>query len=94
MRNYELPIIVSPTIEGDGVTAVIEKVSGFIGAVNGEVTSVDLWGRQQLAYLINNHREGTYALLNVNMPPASILELERNLKLTEEVIRYMLVKVE
>ena len=94
MRDYELAFIVSPNIEGEGVTAVVEKVSGFIGAINGEVASVDVWGRRALAYAINNHREGTYILLKTKMPPASLLELERNLKLSEEVIRYLLVKAE
>ncbi len=94
MRNYELAIIVSPNIEAEGVTAIVEKVSGHIGAINGEVTSIDVWGRRSLAYAINNHREGTYVLLKVEMLPASIVELERNLKLTEEVIRYLLVNPE
>jgi len=58
------------------------------------VASVDVWGRKSLAYPINNHREGTYVLLLANMPPASLGELERNLKLSEEVIRYLLVKAE
>lgn len=94
MRDYELAIIVSPIIETEGVTAVVDTVSGYVGAINGEVASVDVWGRRVLAYAINNHREGTYALMNVKMPPASIGELERNLKLSEEVIRYMLINVE
>ena len=94
MRDYELVFIVSPNIESEGVTEVVDKVSGYVGAVNGEVASVDVWGRRALAYVIDNHREGTYVLLNVKMPPASVVELERSLKLSEEVIRYMLVKVE
>ena len=94
MRDYELAIIVSPNIETEGVTAVVEKVSELIGAINGKVTSVDVWGRRALAYAIDNHREGTYVLLQANMPPAGLTELERNLKLSEEIIRYLLVKVE
>lgn len=94
MRDYELAIIVSPNIETEGVTAVVEKVSELIGVINGKVTSVDVWGRRALAYAIDNHREGTYVLLQANMPPAGLTELERNLKLSEEIIRYLLVKVE
>ena len=92
MRDYELALIVSPNIETEGVTEVVEKISGYVGAINGEVASVDVWGRRALAYAINNHREGTYVLLKTKMPPTSITELERNLKLSEEIIRYMLVK--
>ena len=94
MRDYELAIIVSPNIETEGVTTVVEKVSELIGAINGKVTSVDVWGRRALAYAIDNHREGTYVLLQANIPPAGLTELERNLKLSEEIIRYLLVKVE
>ena len=94
MRDYELAFIIKPAIEGDDVTAVIDQVSGFVGAINGEVTSVDVWGRKRLAYPINNHREGTYVLLNTKMPPASLVDLERELKLSEDIIRYLLVKVE
>lgn len=94
MRDYELAIIVSPNIETEGVTAVVEKVSELVGVINGKVTSVDVWGRRALAYAIDNHREGTYVLLQANMPPAGLTELERNLKLSEEIIRYLLVKVE
>ena len=94
MRKYELALIVSPNIEAEGVTAVVEKISGVIGSLNGEVASVDVWGRRKLAYMINNHREGTYVLLQINMLPASIIELERELKLTEELIRYLFVKSE
>jgi small subunit ribosomal protein S6 len=94
MRDYELAFIIKPSIEGDDVTAVVDTVSGYIGAINGEVTSVDVWGRRTLAYPIDNHREGTYVLLQTKIPPASLVELERDLKLSEDVIRYLLVKVE
>ena len=94
MRDYELAFIIKPTIECDDVTGIVEKVTGYVEAISGEVTSVDVWGRRNLAYPINNYREGTYVLLQTKMPPASLTELERNLKLSEDIIRYMLVKVE
>jgi small subunit ribosomal protein S6 len=94
MRNYELAFIVEPDVDNEGVTGVVDKVSQFVGAINGEVTSVDVWGRRTLAYPINNHREGTYVLFQTKMPPASIIDLERDLKLSEEIIRYLLVKVD
>ena len=94
MRDYELAFIIKPTIEGEDVTGVVDQVTEFVGAVNGEVTSVDVWGRRNLAYPINNYREGTYVLFQTKMPPTSIVELERNLKLSEDIIRYLLVKVE
>ena len=94
MRDYELTFIIQPNIDEEGVTGVVEKVSQFVQATDGSVTSVDVWGRKTLAYPINNQKEGIYVLLKANMPPASLGELERNLKLSEEIIRYLLVKDE
>ncbi len=91
MRNYELAFIIHPGVDGEGVSDVVEKVSQQVQAVNGEVAKVDVWGRRKLAYPINNHREGTYVLANVAMLPSTIVELERNLKLNEQVIRYLIV---
>ncbi len=94
MRDYELAFIVRPTIDDEGVTGVVEKVSQFVKTTDGEVTSVDVWGRRTLAYPINNHREGVYVLFQTKMPPTFPPQLERNLKLSEDVIRYMLINVE
>ena len=94
MRDYELAFIIEPNTDDEGVTGVVDRVSQFVQAIDGAVTSVDVWGRRKLVYPINNHREGTYVLLQANMPPLSLTELERNLKLSEEIIRYLLVKAE
>ena len=94
MRDYELAFIVRPNVDDNGVTAVVDKVSQFVKSANGEVASVDVWGRRNLAYPINNHREGVYVLFQAKMSPSSLTELERNLKLSEEIIRYLLVKVD
>ena len=94
MRQYELGLILHPEVEQADVTQAVDKIGQFVTAGGGEVTSVDVWGRRDLAYAINNYREGTYVLLQTKMPPASLVELERNLKLSEDVIRYLLVKVE
>ena len=91
MRNYELAFIVHPNADEEGVAGLVEKVSELVKAVDGEVASVDVWGRRKLAYPVNNHREGTYVLLNAKLLPSTIVELERNLKLTEQIIRYLLV---
>ncbi len=94
MRDYELAFIVRPNVDDNGVTAVVDKVSQFVKSANGEVASVDVWGRRNLAYPINNHREGIYVLFQAKMSPSVLTELERNLKLSEEIIRYLLVKVD
>jgi small subunit ribosomal protein S6 len=91
MRSYELAYIVNPNIDEEGVKEVVEKVSQYVQAVEGKVSSVDVWGRKQLAYPINNHKDGTYVLVNAEMMPSTMVELERNLKLLEPIIRYLLV---
>lgn len=94
MRDYELAFIIRPTVDDEGVTGVVDKVTQYVQTIDGEVASVDVWGRRTLAYPINNHREGIYVLFHAKMSPASLVELERNLNLSEEIIRYMLVKVD
>jgi small subunit ribosomal protein S6 len=94
MRDYELAFIVEPNLADEGVTEVVDKVSRYVKAVDGEVASVDVWGRRSLAYPIDRYREGTYVLLLAKMSPSSLAELERNLKLSEEIIRYLLIKTD
>jgi small subunit ribosomal protein S6 len=94
MRDYELVFIIRPNIDDDGVSRVVEQVTQLVKAGDGAVTSVDVWGRRTLAYPIANHREGIYVLFRTNMPPSALPEMERNLKLSEEIIRYLLVRVE
>ena len=94
MRRYELTFIVEPNKDEEGVTGVVDRVSQLVSGIDGNVTSVDVWGRKTLAYPINKHREGTYVRLEADMPPANLVDLERNLKLVESVIRYLLVTEE
>jgi len=96
MRNYEFTFIAHPDIEveDEGLTGVTEKVSQFITEGGGQITNVDPWGRRRLAYPIQKQKEGYYVLMQVQLDPKSIVELERKLKLTEEIIRYLLVRVE
>jgi small subunit ribosomal protein S6 len=94
MRNYEFTFIVHPDVEDEGLEGVTEKVSQLITEGGGRVTNVDHWGRRRLAYPVQKQREGYYVLMQIQLDPKSISELERKLKLTEEVIRYLLVRVE
>ncbi len=94
MHNYEFTFIVHPDVEDEGMTGVVEKVSQFITGGGGQITNVNRWGRRRLAYPIRKQREGYYVLMHVQLDPQSINELERSLKLTEEVIRYLLVRGE
>jgi len=94
VRSYELGFILHPDVEQADVTQAVEKVGNYITAIGGEVTSVDVWGRRQLAYPIRKQREGTYVFLQTQINPQAVGELERNLKLDEEILRYLLVRLD
>ncbi len=94
MRNYELMLIVNPEAEEEALNATIAKVSGWITANNGEVVKTDIWGRRRLAYSIKGFRDGQYVVLQFKMDPKATVPLERNLKLAEEIVRYMLINLD
>lgn len=94
MREYELVLIVDPDQDEEGVTAVTDRVSKAITDTQGEVLRVDVWGRKKLAYPIQRFREGTYVYMEVQLGRESIAELDRILKLTEPVIRHLLVRAD
>jgi small subunit ribosomal protein S6 len=94
MRSYELGFILHPDVEQADVTQAVDKVGQYITAGGGEVTSVDVWGRRALAYPIRKRQEGTYIFLQAQIDPRSVGDLERNLKLDEVVLRYLLLRLE
>lgn len=91
MRNYELMYIIRPDVEQETVQAVVEKFQGII--VNGgEIVKHDIMGKRRLAYEINKHREGTYVLVHFTAPTTVVTELERVLKISDEIIRHIVVR--
>ncbi len=92
MRDYELTMIVPSDVADDDVPAVIQTVTGWIEAGAGKVNEVNVWGRKHLAYPIADFREGTYVLVRTALEQPAIPELERELKLSNQVIRYLLIR--
>lgn len=93
MRDYELVYIISPQISPEDVEGMNKKVAQLIANSGGEVTETQPWGRKRLAYSIQDFREGIYVVVKLRMNPQATTELERSLKLTEGIIRYLLVKI-
>ena len=91
MNEYELLYIVSPRVPADDVANAIERVNALVTAQGGEVLSVDNWGRRRLAYPIRQYFEGTYVLTTLKMPPTGAVAVESGLRLSEEVIRHLLI---
>lgn len=93
VRDYELVFIVNPQTGEENTEAVIERVKGFITNAGGEIAKVDPWGLRRLAYPIRDSRDGLYVVAQFKMEPKATADLERNLKLTEEILRYLLVRL-
>ena len=91
MNKYESIIIVNPNVDEAGLKALEEKFTGLINE-NGKVESVENMGKKKLAYEIKKFNEGTYMLFNFEAKPASIAELERVYRITDDVIKYIVVK--
>jgi small subunit ribosomal protein S6 len=92
VRNYELMLVIDPTLDEEGLKAATERVQTFITGRGGEVTSLDPIGRRRMAYQIKHHRDGFYALARFKMGPNAADELERSLELNEQVIRHLLIR--
>jgi small subunit ribosomal protein S6 len=90
MREYELTIIVHPDLDENALKDVVARVQGWIVDSGGSVNKTDLWGKRRLAYAIRKQREGQYVMFDVNMTPKYGSELERNLRLYEPVMRFLL----
>jgi small subunit ribosomal protein S6 len=83
-----------PDAPDDQVQAVIDRVTRSIATAEGQIVKVSPWGRRRLAYAIGQQREGSYFIIQFDAPAPAVLELERFLNITEEVMRHMVTRVE
>lgn len=94
LRDYELVLIISPEVEEEKLNATIDNISQFITGNDGTIDNVEQWGKRKLAYPIRHFREANYVLTRFKLKPASGKELEANLRISEEVLRHLLVRIE
>lgn len=87
MRHYELAVILEPSLDERTVAPSLETFLNVVRKDGGSVENVEIWGRRRLAYEIDKHAEGIYAVLDVNCEPATIKEVDRQLALNESVLR-------
>jgi small subunit ribosomal protein S6 len=92
LHDYELLYILSPDITDEVIEARVNGISQFITGHDGVVDSVDKWGKRRLAYPLKHFLEGNYVLARFKLSPARCRELEANLKISEEVLRHLLVR--
>jgi len=93
MNKYESVIIIDPNCTDEAVKALEEKFTGLINE-NGKVESVENMGKKKLAYEIKKNKEATYLLFNFEANPSSIAELERNYRITDEILKFIVVRKE
>jgi small subunit ribosomal protein S6 len=94
MHQYELMVILDPEIDERTVAPSLDKFLGVIRNEGGSIETVDIWGRRRLAYEINKKTEGIYAVVNFTATPAATQELDRQLKLSEAVMRTKVLRTE
>jgi len=93
-RTYELVYVVSPETSDEQVTALHDQVQSIVGRYNGTIEKTENWGRRKLAYEIGHHKEGTYVLEVIAGTGELMKELDRRLKVLDEVIRHLIVRVD
>jgi small subunit ribosomal protein S6 len=91
MRKYEIMYIVRSDVEEASVQALVERFQGIINN-GGEVTKTNVMGKRRLAYEINKNRDGIYVLVNFAATPEIVKELDRVMRITDEVVRFMIVQ--
>lgn len=93
MNKYESIIIINPSVEEQGVKELTQRFTDLINK-DGKVESVEDMGKRKLAYEVKKNKEGIYVLFNFEANPDSIVELERNYRITDEVIKFITVRKE
>jgi small subunit ribosomal protein S6 len=94
MRDYELVAIISPEVDEEGVSKLVDKVTQSIDSRGGAVEEVKKWGRRKLAYPIRKFVEADYVLARFKLTPKSVKELEVEISASADILRYLVVKVE
>ncbi len=85
-------LVIRPDAPDDKVAAVIDRTTRYLVAAGGQIVKVAPWGRRRLAYPIDRHREGSYHIIVFESPAEAIVELERSLLITEEVLRHLVTR--
>ena len=93
MNKYESVIIINQNVDEEGIKGLVQKLTDLINN-DGKVEKVDELGKKKLAYEIQKNKEGYYVVFNFEANPDLISELERNYRITDEVIKFMTIKVE
>ena len=94
MRDYEMMIIIDPTVDERNLGIFVDKLLQVVPAEGGSVEKVDIWGKRRLAYDINKRSEGIYVVVDMKATPETAKELDRQLGLNEDILRTKLLRAE
>ena len=92
MRPYELMYLIQPTADEERLAAVSDRLQQSIGSLGGKVDKVTPPIRRRLAYEIGKYRDGQYGVLEYSLPPEQAREFERTIKLTEDILRHIVIR--
>ena len=91
MRNYECMYILKPDMDEETITQNVDRYSQIVTAGEGEIVSVDKWGKRRLAYEIKDLFEGYYVLMTFRSEPPVVSELDRVMKISDDMLRFMII---
>jgi len=94
LRDYELVLVISPEVAEEEFEATIANVSRFITGKGGIISDIERWGKRRLAYPVRHFVEGSYVLAKFKLKSAVGKELEANLRISEEVLRHLLIRLD
>jgi len=88
-RDYELGFILNPEVSEDEIRSLLDRIEQIVANYGGQIFKVNQWGRRRLAYPIERHRDGYYIFIDMTLTPETVTEIERTLRVSETVFRYM-----
>jgi small subunit ribosomal protein S6 len=94
VRKYEIVYILKPGMEEEAVNAAVARFEEVVTKGGGEIVKTDRWGNRRLAYPIDDINEGYYVLMNIKAESAVAQELERILRLQDDILRQMVIKID
>lgn len=89
-RDYELGFILNPEVNEEQTRTILERIEQIVSNYGGQIMRVNQWGRRRLAYPIERNRDGFYVFIDMILTPETVSELDRTLKVSEEVIRHLI----
>ena len=92
VRNYELVVVLNPETTEDEIAEAIQGVDGMIEENGGTIAEHENWGLKRLAFPVQKFNEGNYVLTRFSLEPEAVAELNRNLKASENVLRFLVMK--